>query len=58
LAAIVIEVVATPVVERLDAKTRIEHVVLTSATGTVKVAAASVLLVIVPQPPVVRPVGK
>ena len=57
-AAMVIVVVPTPVVETLEAKTRNEHVVLMAEDGTVTVALADVALLIVPQGPVVNPLGK
>ena len=57
-AAMVIVVVPTPVVETLEAKTRNEHVVLMAEDGTVTVELADVGLLIVPQGPVVNPLGK
>jgi len=57
-AVIVIVVVPTPVVETLEARTRNEHVVLMAEDGTVTVELADVGLLIVPQGPVVNPLGK
>jgi hypothetical protein len=51
----VIVVVATPVVETLEAKTWNVHAVPIAESGTVKVAVARLALLIVPQGPVVDP---